>query len=90
MALAEADRLPDLEQRARWRRDGAFAAQCAARAVDLIFTAAGGGAILATHPLQRAFRDVHASIGHIGVSWDLNGAVYGRVALGLAPDFAPL
>jgi len=90
MALAEADRLPALEERARWRRDGAFAAQLAARAVDLLFAAAGGGAILMTHPLQRALRDVHASNGHIGVSWDLNATVYGRVALGLAPDFAPL
>ena len=36
--------------------------------------ATGGGAIHDAHPLQRALRDVHAANGHIGVSWELNGA----------------
>jgi 3-hydroxy-9,10-secoandrosta-1,3,5(10)-triene-9,17-dione monooxygenase len=87
MALAERGVAPPLIDRARWRRDGAYAAQLAARAVDIVFAGAGGSAIHETHPLQRALRDVHAANGHIGVSWDLNGGIYGRVALGLAPDF---
>jgi 3-hydroxy-9,10-secoandrosta-1,3,5(10)-triene-9,17-dione monooxygenase len=87
MVLAEADRQPDLAEKARWRRDGAYAAQLVARAVDLVFAGSGGAAIHANHPLQRALRDVHAANGHIGVSWDLNGAIYGRVALGLTPEF---
>ena len=87
MAVAEAGQAPALDDRARWRRDGAYASQLAARAVDIVFAGAGGAAIHEAHPLQRAFRDVHAANGHIGVSWDLNGAIYGRVALGLAPEF---
>jgi 3-hydroxy-9,10-secoandrosta-1,3,5(10)-triene-9,17-dione monooxygenase len=87
MALAAAGQVPALADRARWRRDGAYGAQLAARAVDLVFAGAGGAAIHDHHPLQRALRDVHAANGHIGVSWDLNGAVYGHVALGLAPEF---
>ncbi|HXQ50266.1 MAG TPA: hypothetical protein VN802_04165 [Stellaceae bacterium] len=87
MALAEAGKVPALLDRARWRRDGAYASQLAARAVDIVFAGAGGSAIHEAHPLQRAFRDIHAANGHIGVSWDLNGAIYGRVALGLAPEF---
>ncbi|HUK58395.1 MAG TPA: hypothetical protein VLV50_04130 [Stellaceae bacterium] len=87
MALAERGLVPPLIDRARWRRDGAYAAQLAARAVDIVFAGTGGGAINETHPLQRALRDVHAANGHIGVSWELNGGIYGRVALGLAPDF---
>jgi len=86
-AIAEAGRVPELVDRARWRRDGAYAAQLAARAVDIVFAGTGGGAIHEAHPLQRALRDIHAANGHIGVSWDLNGAVYGRVALDLAPEF---
>jgi 3-hydroxy-9,10-secoandrosta-1,3,5(10)-triene-9,17-dione monooxygenase len=87
MAIAAAGAEVDLLDRARWRRDGAYAAQLAAEAVDIVFAGTGGGAIHDAHPLQRALRDVHAANGHIGVSWDLNGAIYGRVALGLPADF---
>jgi 3-hydroxy-9,10-secoandrosta-1,3,5(10)-triene-9,17-dione monooxygenase len=86
-AIAEASRLPDMTDRARWRRDGAYGAQLAARAVDIVFAGAGGGAIHEDHPLQRALRDIHAANGHIGVSWDLNGGIYGRAALGLDAGF---
>ncbi len=77
---------PVLEQRARYRRDGAFAASLCTKAVDVLFTATGGGAIYARHPLQRAFRDVHAANAHYVLNWDINGAMYGRVALGLPAD----
>jgi 3-hydroxy-9,10-secoandrosta-1,3,5(10)-triene-9,17-dione monooxygenase len=87
--ITEAGVVPSLEQRARYRRDGAYAATMCTRAVDLLFTATGGGAIYARNPIQRAFRDVHAANAHYVLTWDVNGAVYGRVALGLPPD-APL
>jgi len=74
------------EDRARWRRDGAYTAQMCAKAVDLLFTGAGGNAIYKSHPLQRIWRDVHAANGHFLVSWDMAGTLYGRVALGLPPD----
>jgi 3-hydroxy-9,10-secoandrosta-1,3,5(10)-triene-9,17-dione monooxygenase len=79
-------RIPSLEQRARYRRDGAFAAMLCTKAVDLLFAATGGGAIYARSPMQRAFRDVHAANAHYVLNWDINGAMYGRVALGLPPD----
>ena len=79
-------RTPDLRQRARYRRDGAFAATLCTKAVDILFAATGGGAIYARNPLQRAFRDVHAANAHYVLNWDINGAMYGRVALGLPPD----
>src|SRR5579863_8254869 len=78
--------VPSLEQRARYRRDGAYAATLCTKAVDVLFTASGGGAIYARNPLQRAFRDVHAANAHYVLNWDINGAMYGRVALGLSPD----
>ena len=78
--------LPTIEQRARYRRDGAFAASLCTRAVDVLFAASGGGAIYARHPLQRAFRDVHAANAHYVLNWDINGAIYGRVSLGLPAD----
>jgi len=83
--VADGD-VPSLDQRARYRRDGAYAATLCTRAVDVLFQATGGGAIYARNPLQRAFRDVHAANAHYVLNWDINGAMYGRVALGLSPD----
>jgi 3-hydroxy-9,10-secoandrosta-1,3,5(10)-triene-9,17-dione monooxygenase len=87
--ITEAGVVPSLEQKARYRRDGAYAATLCTHAVDLLFTAAGGGAVYQRNPIQRAFRDVHAANAHYVLSWNVNAAVYGRVALGLPPD-APL
>ena len=78
--------VPSLEQRARYRRDGAYAATLCTRAVDVLFPATGGGAIYARNPLQRTFRDIHAANAHYVLNWDINGAMYGRVVLGLSPD----
>ena len=84
--ITEAGVVPSLEQRARYRRDGAFAATLCTRAVDILFSATGGSAIYARNPIQRAFRDVHAANAHYMLTWDVNGAIYGRVALGLPPE----
>jgi len=84
--ITEAGVVPSIEQRARYRRDGAFAATLCTRAVDLLFAATGGNAIYESNPIQRAFRDVHAANAHYMLNWDVNGAIYGRVALGLPPD----
>lgn len=87
MSIAAAGRVATNAEKTRWRRDGAFAVRLCVRAVDILFAGAGGSAIAETHPLQRALRDAHAAQGHIGLNWDLNGTMYGRVALGLDPDF---
>jgi len=84
--ITEAGVVPSIEQRARYRRDGAFAATLCTKAVDLLFTATGGTAIYESNPIQRAFRDAHAANAHYALTWEVNGAVYGRVALGLPPD----
>jgi len=89
MRFAEVHRIPPMEDKVRWRRDAAYAARMCTRAVDIVFTSAGGGAIYESNPLQRAFRDIHAANGHFGVNWDANAVTYGRVALGLPPD-API
>jgi 3-hydroxy-9,10-secoandrosta-1,3,5(10)-triene-9,17-dione monooxygenase len=87
---AESGQIPPMEDKVRWRRDGAYAARMCTKAVDIIFTAAGGAAIYESNPVQRAWRDIHAANGHFGVNWDANGVTYGRVALGLPPDTANL
>lgn len=84
--LAERGEVPDLLTKAIWRRDGAFSAALCERAVDVLFKAAGGGALFDEHPLQRAFRDVHAACAHISMLWEPQATTFGRVALGLPCD----
>jgi len=86
MRYAEAGEVPPMEDKVRWRRNAAYATRMCTRAVDIIFTAAGGGAIYESNSLQRSFRDIHAASAHFGVNWDANATTYGRVALGLPPD----
>lgn len=83
---AEAGMVPTIEDKMRWRRDAAYAATMSVQAADQLYRTSGGGANYMTNPLQRQFRDIHAGLGHIGVSWDVNGVGFGRVALGLPPD----
>jgi 3-hydroxy-9,10-secoandrosta-1,3,5(10)-triene-9,17-dione monooxygenase len=87
MRIAEAGKLAGMEEKTRWRRDAAYAVRMSIKAIDLLFAGAGGAAIVDSHPLQRALRDAHAAQGHIGLNWDANGTMFGRVALGLDPDF---
>jgi 3-hydroxy-9,10-secoandrosta-1,3,5(10)-triene-9,17-dione monooxygenase len=78
--------VPSIPDKARWRRDGAYAAGMCTRAVELIFTATGGAGIYLDAPIQRAFRDSQAANAHYALSWDVNATLWGRVALGLPPD----
>jgi 3-hydroxy-9,10-secoandrosta-1,3,5(10)-triene-9,17-dione monooxygenase len=87
MRIAEAGRFATAAEKTRWRRDGAFATRMSVRAIDILFAGAGGSAVAESHPLQRSLRDAHAAQGHIGLNWDLNGTMYGRVTLGLDADF---
>jgi len=85
-ACAEREEVPNLATKVRWRRDGAFSAALCERAVDVLFKCAGGGALFDSHPLQRAFRDVHAVTAHISMIWEAQATTFGRVALGLPSD----
>ena len=86
MAIAKAGDLPTQEQRVRYRAEGAFAANLCCRAVDLVFTASGGGGLYDDNSLSRAFRDIHAGRAHITQNWEPNATTLGRVALGLESD----
>ena len=74
---------PTLLDRARYRRDHAFMVKLAVQAVSRLFEASGGHALQESNPLQRFHRDALAASQHLGVRWDENAELYGRVALGL-------
>ncbi len=83
--IAETGRMPTVEEKVRWRRDGAWAAQNCVRSVQILQSAIGAGGNYLSNPFQRRFRDMHAAAGQVQVNFDINGAEYGRVALGLEP-----
>ena len=86
IAITEAGAPPTIEQKARWRRDGAYAASLCTEAVNQLFAATGGGGVYLDQPIQRAFRDAHAANAHYALSWDVNGTQWGRIALGLPAE----
>ncbi len=83
---AVAGRVPDLLERARLRRDGAFTVNLCTEAVTLLFGASGAGGLFMRNAMQRRFRDAHAVNAHIAFSFDAAGADYGRAALGFPSE----
>jgi len=81
-AVAEAGREHSLDDKIRYRRDGAFAAQMCIQAVDILMNIAGSGGIYQTSEMQRLFRDTHAAAAHVMFSFDLQGTMFGQRALG--------
>jgi len=86
MRIAAAGGVPTLEDKVRFRRDGAYAAKLCTRAVDVLFEACGGEALYDQREIQRAFRDVHAANSHNALTWDSAATLYGKVALGIVLD----
>ncbi|MEC7490181.1 MAG: acyl-CoA dehydrogenase family protein [Pseudomonadota bacterium] len=68
--------------RARYRLSLGHIAQNCCDTVDLLLPLTGGRGLENTHPMQRAWRDVHAIAQHIGLVWDVQTGVYGNVLLG--------
>jgi alkylation response protein AidB-like acyl-CoA dehydrogenase len=85
----EGGRAPSMRQRALVRLAVAHATAASTQAVDLVYEAAGGTALFETTPIERCFRDVHATTQHIGTSSN-NYEAGGRVMLGLEWGPAPL
>jgi alkylation response protein AidB-like acyl-CoA dehydrogenase len=74
-----------VDQRIRNRRDHAFAARLARDAVDLLFSAVGGGGLALDQPIQRMWRDSNAIVRHITLNWDGVSSMVGQHLLGLTP-----
>jgi 3-hydroxy-9,10-secoandrosta-1,3,5(10)-triene-9,17-dione monooxygenase len=73
---------PSLDDKLRYRRDGAFAAQMCLKAIDIVMNVAGSSGIYLRSDVQRLFRDAHAAAAHVMFSFDLQGTMYGQHALG--------
>jgi 3-hydroxy-9,10-secoandrosta-1,3,5(10)-triene-9,17-dione monooxygenase len=87
-AMADARRgvIPDIPEKTRYRRDGAYSVNLCTEAVSLLFAASGARGLYTTGALQRQFRDAHAINAHIAFNFDAAGTNYGRVALDLPSE----
>lgn len=90
MAVMRAGDTLTLNQRARNRRDMAYAATLCMRAADRVFTATGGTGLYDGNEMRRQFHDIRAVGAHYVHSWDVAGTTFTKVALGLDPGAVPL
>lgn len=72
----------EMAERGRYRLNLGHVAQNCCDAVDALLPLTGGRGLETTHPMQRAWRDVHAVSQHIGLVWDLQTGLYGNILLG--------
>lgn len=80
---------PTIEERAEVRLACHHVAAEAARAIDLVYTAAGGASVYSSSPLQRCLRDIHVATQHVMLS-PRNLETYAKVRLGLEADLSTL
>jgi 3-hydroxy-9,10-secoandrosta-1,3,5(10)-triene-9,17-dione monooxygenase len=88
MRIAASGDRPSLAQRARWRRNNAFAGQLCLRAVERLHPLVGARGLDRDSLFQLAWRDVHAAVSQITMAWDIQAVNAGRIQSGL-PSLDP-
>ena len=71
------------EERAKCRRDQAFAAQTSRKTVNFLYEEAGGSGLYEKSDLQRLWRDTNAAAAHHGLTWDWVSVAWTKTILGL-------
>jgi hypothetical protein len=71
---------------ARSVRDFARAAELAVGAIDTLIALSGTAGFATSHPIQRAWRDIHFASMHISLNTENNYAHFGRTELGFPRD----
>lgn len=85
--LAEAaDEPPALLVRGQRRANASYVERLCLDVVETMYLAAGANSILATNPLQRIARDVHANNMHGIAALDSSTELLGRLRFGLDPN----
>ena len=81
---APADYSPQLL--ARSVRDFTRASELCVEAIDALIALSGTAGFATSHPMQRAWRDIHFMAMHISLNVETNFAHFGRMELGLGRD----
>jgi 3-hydroxy-9,10-secoandrosta-1,3,5(10)-triene-9,17-dione monooxygenase len=84
--VAGAAPAPSLALRGQCMRDYARAAELAVSSIDGLIAMSGTAGFSESHPIQRAWRDIHFSAMHISLSAENAYAHFGRLELGLPQD----
>jgi 3-hydroxy-9,10-secoandrosta-1,3,5(10)-triene-9,17-dione monooxygenase len=83
---ARSPQRPSLEQRARTMRDCSRAAELCVDVIDTLLAMSGTAGFAASHPIQRAWRDIHFAAMHVALNPEQNFGHFGRGELGLPRD----
>ncbi|MGP0092652.1 MAG: acyl-CoA dehydrogenase family protein [Xanthobacteraceae bacterium] len=83
---AEAATPPSFAVRARSMRDYTRGAELSVAAIDALISMSGTAGFAESHPIQRAWRDIHFSSMHISVNAENMYSHFGRLELGLPQD----
>jgi alkylation response protein AidB-like acyl-CoA dehydrogenase len=67
-------------------RDFARVSELTVSVIDTLVALSGTASFNTSHPLQRAWRDIHFMSMHIAVNTEMNFSHYGRMELGLGRD----
>ena len=84
--VARAETPPSLALRARSMRDCSRAAEFCVGAIDTLITMSGTAVFVASHPIQRAWRDIHFAAMHVALNPEQNFAHFGRSELAVPRD----
>ena len=77
----------DISTRARYRGENGFASKLCVSAVERLLPVLGARGLESENAFQRIWRDINAVSQHIALTWDVQGTIYGSVALGYdCPD----
>jgi len=71
---------------ARSVRDFTRASELCVEAIDTLIALSGTAGFASSHPIQRAWRDIHFMSMHISLNVETNFTHYGRMELGLGRD----
>ncbi len=86
LAISAAGGVAPIEERARIRRDIAYANKLCVRAVDRLVSSGDSSALYEVNSLHRLSRDTHASALQFAVQWGETATQYSRVLWGLPPQ----
>jgi alkylation response protein AidB-like acyl-CoA dehydrogenase len=67
-------------------RDVSRASELCVGAIDTLIAMSGTAAFAASHPIQRAWRDIHFAAMHVSLNPEQNFAHFGRTELGVPRD----
>ena len=67
-------------------RDFSRAAELCVGAIDALMAMSGTAGFAASHPILRAWRDIHFAAMHVSLNLEQNFAHFGRTELGVPRD----